>query len=270
VSKLFELRGKLKPKTALTIEVGGFIALISIWALLSESGTIPSSLLPSPLSVLRSFSELVIQDSLFQNLAKSMAINFMGYGQAILICLPVGFIIGLFPFFREMFRRYLDAIRFLPLTAITGLFIAWFGIENTMKIQFLAFGISVYLLPVVVQRIQEVDNVYCDTVYTLGASKWQTIRHVFVPEVFSKISDDIRVLVAISWTYIIVAEMINKGDGGIGALAYTAARQSRVDKVFAILFVIIAVGIIQDRVASIVDKWIFAHKHSGGSTKEQS
>lgn len=261
---LFELRAPVSDKTALAIELGGLSCIVAIWSLVCYSGFIGPALLPAPWSVITSFSEIWVQDHLPGNLLYSVYINSLGYLEAVLFCVVVGFIIGLFPIFREMFRRPLDAVRFLPLTAITGLFIAWFGIENQMKIQFLAFGISVYLLPVVVQRIQEVDNVYCDTVYTLGASKWQTIWHVFVPAVFSKISDDIRVLVAISWTYIIVAEMINKGDGGIGAMAYTAARQSRVDKVFAILVVIITVGVIQDRLAAMLDRWFFPYKYTGG------
>src|SRR5690606_13422094 len=122
--------------------------------------------------------------------------------EAVLICIPIGFTIGLFPIFRGMFSKQVNAIRFVPLTAVTGLFIAWFGIENNMKIQFLAFGIIVYLLPVVVQRVYDVEEVYQQTAFTLGASKWQTIKSVFVPSVFSKLFDDIRVLVAISWTYI--------------------------------------------------------------------
>ena len=149
----------------------------------------------------------------------------------------------------------------MPLTAVTGLFIAWFGIDSEMKIAFLAFGILVYLLPVIVQRIDEVEEVYVQTAYTLGASNWQQIRTVFIPAVLSRVSDDIRVLVAISWTYIIVAELVNANSGGIGALAFKMARQSRIDKVFAILLIIIAVGFLQDKLFKLLDRLLFAHKY---------
>jgi NitT/TauT family transport system permease protein len=184
----------------------------------------------------------------------------MGYLEAIVVSIPLGFLLGLFPLFKKLSSKYIDAIRFIPLTAVTGLFIAWFGIETNMKVQFLAFGILVYLLPVVVQRVQEVDNIYLQTAYTLGASKWQIIRTVFIPSVLAKISDDIRVLVAISWTYIIVAELINKS-GGIGAMIWTASRQSRIDKVFALLIVIILIGIAQDKLFDWIDRRLFPYKH---------
>lgn len=265
MKKLFKLREKIDRKTALSIEFIGLAFFLIVWNLISSYNVIPQSLLPSPVKVLHALPELHFEDALVRNLMYSIQINLLGYLEAICITVPLGFIIGLFPFFREMFRHYIDAVRFLPLTALTGLFIAWFGIESNMKVQFLAFGISVYLLPTVIQRISEVEQVYCDTVYTLGANTWQTIRHVFIPAVLSKISDDIRVLVAISWTYIIVAELINKSDGGVGSLAYTFARQSRVDKVFALLIVIILVGFIQDKIAVWVDKVLFPHKHTGAS-----
>jgi len=260
MKSLFKLRGKLSKRTSIAIELVGLIVFLCFWEMIVRLGFINSSLLPTPTSVVLSFKELHFEDALIRNLGYSIKINLLGYLQAAAIAVPLGFIIGLFPFFRELCRHLIDSLRFLPLTALTGLFIAWFGIGTTMKVQFLAFGIFVYLLPVVVQRINEVEEVYCDTVYTLGATKWQTIKTVFIPAVLARLSDDARVLVAISWTYIIVAELVNRSEGGIGAVAFTAARQSRMDKVFAVLVLIVTVGFIQDKLAAYLDKMFFPHK----------
>ena len=256
----FEIRGKLSGKNKLVMEVIGLFLMLLVWHLVSTSGLISQSLLPSPVMVLTSIPTLHFDDALIRNLFYSIKLNTIGYVEAIAFCIPVGFLIGIFPLFNGLFSKHVDALRFVPLTALTGLFIAWFGIEDVMKIQFLAFGIVVYLLPVVAQRIAEVDEVYQQTAFTLGASRWQMIRKVFFPAVLSKISDDIRVLVAISWTYIIIAEMLNKSNG-VGALIHTAARQSRIDKVFALLFIIIVVGFLQDMLFKWIDKLLFAHKH---------
>lgn len=260
---LFELRGQVSKKTAVIIELTGFILLMVIWYILPTFGMIQRSILPSPIDVLTSFKELHLEDGLIRNLGYSIYLNIMGYGEAILISIPIGFLVGLIPLFRKLSERYISAVRYLPLTAMTGIFIAWFGIYDTMKIQFLAFGIIVYLLPVVIQRIDEVQDVYIQTVQTLGAKKWQIVKEVFFPAVMGKLSDDIRVLVAISWTYIIIAELLNK-TGGIGSMAYMASRQSRIDKVYAILFIIMFVGFIQDRVFMYLDKVLFPYKYQNG------
>lgn len=257
---LFELRGKLTKKTRLTIELIGAFVMLSVWYMLPTMGLIEKSILPSPVDVISSVGELHFDDGLVRNLGYSIKLNVLGYLEAVSIAIPLGFLIALFPLFRGLLEKPISAFRFLPLTAMTGIFISWFGIYTNMKVQFLAFGIIVYLLPVVIQRVDEVQEVYVNTIYTLGATKWQTIRHVFIPDVLARVFDDVRVLVAISWTYIIVAELVNK-TGGVGALAYTAARQSRIDKVYAILFIIIIVGYLQDKLFAVVDKWVFRFKY---------
>lgn len=217
-------------------------------------------LLPPPLKVVKSYPELIQTDNLLSNTIRSIWLNIQGYFWAIFISIPFGFLVGLLPLFRGLFSKQVDALRYLPLTALTGLFIIWFGIEDQMKIAFLAFGIIVYLLPVVVQRIDEVQDVYLKTVFTLGARDWQTIRTVYIPSVMSKLMDDIRVLTAISWTYIIIAELLNR-QGGIGSLIYIKARQGQIHKVFAILIVIILIGFIQDRIFVYLDRRLFPHKY---------
>ncbi len=216
--------------------------------------------LPRPDQVVASIPELVQKDGLISNTLHSIWLNLQGYFWAILFSIPLGYLIGLLPLFRGMFSKPVDALRYLPLTALTGLFTLWFGLGDNMKIAFLAFGILVYLLPVVVQRIDEVEDVFLKTVQTLGAGKWQTIKSVYIPAVFSKLIEDIRVLTAISWTYIIIAELLNR-QKGIGALIYLKARQGQIAKVFAILIVIVAVGFIQDRLFVYLDKRLFPHKY---------
>ena len=229
--------------------------------IVTKSSIIDKAILPSPVAVLKSYKELHFDNYLVRNALLSIKLNVYGYIEAVVLSLLIGFLIGLVPFFRSLWRRYIDAIRFVPLAAVTGLFIAWFGIYMEMKVQFLAFGIFVFLVPVVVQRIDEVDKVYLQTSYTLGATSWQTIKNVYWPSVTSRIIDDIRVLTAISWTYIIVAELVNTEEGGLGALIFKAQRSSRLDKVFAILLLIILIGFIQDLIFAWLDKKLYAFKY---------
>jgi NitT/TauT family transport system permease protein len=211
--------------------------------------------------VYHAFGELFYNNELIMNLCRSIGLNLGGYIKAILYAIPVGFLIGLVPLFRGAFQRMVDAIRFLPLTALTGLFIIWFGIYAEQKINFLAFGIFIYLLPIVIQRIDEVDDVYLKTVHTLGAGYWQTIWTVYVPSVISRLSDDIRILTAISWTYIIVAET-SADQGGIGSLIYRAGqRLGRVDITIACLIIIMLVGVFQDKIFAYLDRKFFPYKY---------
>jgi len=216
--------------------------------------------LPPPSKIPDAYRQLLAHDDLIANTSRSIWLNIQGYLWALLIALPFGFILGLIPLFRGLFSRQVDALRYLPLSALTSLFIVWFGLEDTMKIAFLAFGILVYLLPVIVQRIREVEEVYVQTAFTLSATNWQTFRSVYIPAVFSRLMDDIRVLTAISWTYIIIAELLNR-QGGIGGLIFIKSKMGQIDRVFAMLLLIIVIGFLQDRILSYIDTRLNPHKY---------
>jgi hypothetical protein len=77
----------------------------------------------------------------------------------------------------------------------------------------------------------------------------------------SRLSDDIRLLTAISWTYIIVIENIGS-NGGVGFLMHgPTARQGRVDKMFALLIIIMIIGVVQDKLFMSLDRLFFPHKY---------
>lgn len=217
-------------------------------------------LLPRPDKTIMSYQPLFTKDRLVANTLHSFWLNLQGYFWAILISIPIGMCLSLFPIINGLFAKQVDALRFLPLSALTGLFILWFGLGDSMKIAFLAVGIIVYLIPVVMKRIYDVDDTMIQTSFTMGAKPWQQIKKIFFPAAISNLIDDIRVLTAISWTYIIIAELLNK-ETGIGGLIYTKARLGQTDRVFAVLIVIVLIGLLQDQLFKLIDKLINPHKY---------
>jgi len=260
---MFELRGRLSKRQTIILGIIGISLFFILWIFLTmgENPFLKKQTLPSPLRVIASYQDLLVENDLIVNTTKSIGLNLSGYVVALLFTLPIGFIVGLFPFFRGLFQKYVEAIRFVPLTATLGIFIVWFGIGIPMKTVFMAFGIFIFLLPVVIQRIDEVNSVYLKTVYTLGASSWQTILTVYIPSVMSRIWDDIRILTAISWTYIVFIES-SASFGGLGDILISGAkRQGRVDKVYSLLILIILIGVFQDKIFAYMDRKLFPHKY---------
>lgn len=259
--QLFELRGDLPKRLQILCEIVGVSLILVAWQLIAMFQLIPTSLLPAPTAIIMSLPELHFQDALVRNLAYSYKLNALGLLEAVAITLPLGFAIGLQPWMRAVCMRYINTARFMPLAALTGVFIALFHIGDNMKVQFLAFSIFVYLLPVVIQRIDEVDKVYHQTAFTCGASNWKIVRTVFLPGAVSRVFDDIRVLGALSWTYITIAELVNANDGGIGVIIWKAGRTSQTDKMFMALIVLFIAGYLQDRLEMILDKALFPSKY---------
>lgn len=296
---MFDLRGQLTRTQSIALGITGGALLIALWWLLAEMLAVPAldyrapalddpalqnlnrdsllradsirfanartvgkiyKILPTPLHVVQAYPKLAEEDNLASHTFHSVWLNLKGYFWAIVLSLLLGGLIGFIPLFNGLFASPVDALRYLPISALTGLFMLWFGLGDGMKVAFLAFGILVYMIPVIVQRIREVEDVHLQTSYTLGAGNWQTLRSVYFPSVFSKFMEDLRVLTAISWTYIIIAEILNN-TGGLGSLIYWLARRDKTDKVFAVLLLVIVIGILQDRGFVYLDKRLFPHKY---------
>lgn len=243
------------------LQLAGWAITLAIWFLLTNTGLINVHVLPTPQRTWHAFTEMLHEDDLLGNIFFSVRINLIGYVKCILAALIVGFAIGLSPVVRKMFSHQVNAIRFVPITATMGIFIAISGLTIATKINFLAFGIWVYLVPVVVQRIDEVSVTHLQMMKTIGASFWQTVRYVQWKSVVARLSDDIRILVGISWTYIIVAELTGM-QGGLGSLIFLGERQSNVGKVYAVIIIVVIIGIIQDQLFKLADRLLFKFKYA--------
>ena len=135
----------------------------------------------------------------------------------------------------------------------------WFGIDEMQKIVFLFVGIVVYLLPLVVEAVENVDEVYLHTATTLGAGRGQLIRHVLVPGSLPAIGEALRVMNGIGWTYVILAEIVN-ARYGLGHIITVAGKRSHVDQIFAGVIVILFIGVATDVLIRIVNKQLFYWK----------
>lgn len=255
------IRSTLDKRTKIISFIVGTFIILMIWSMAVKNGWTPKGILPAPMSIITCLPELHFKDFLVHNVWISFYLNLLGLLEAVVFAIPIGLAIGLNSYLKAVFEPYLSALRFVPLTALVGLFVVAFGIYTNMKVQFLAVSIFIYLVPVIVQRVEETAVVLDQTMKTLGATRWQRIIYLYVPDVLSRVYTDIIVLSAISWTYIVVAEMVNL-TGGVGALSFLAARQGRTDKVYAIVIVIVLVGLLQDKILKYLDPIFFPHKYA--------
>jgi len=94
------------------------------------------------------------------------------------------------------------------------------------------------------------------TSLTLGASRWQVIRTVLLPAGLPEIFDSFRVMNAISWTYVILAEAVNP-EHGLGYMVELARTHQKASWSFAGLLVIGGIGLLTDFVIRMISALLF-------------
>jgi NitT/TauT family transport system permease protein len=254
-----EIRKPLSNHKARVLALAGLATFLGSWALISYTEFIPNVILPSPTDVVRAFPVLHFEHALVRGAGWSIWRVTMGFVLAALCAIPLGLLMGTFPPIKHFFAPILDPLRFLPISALVPLTIVWFGIEEMQKITFLFLGIVVYLLPLVVEAVEGVDEVYLQTATTLGASKGQIVRLVLIPGSLPALAEALRVMNGIGWTYVILAEVIN-ARYGLGALITVAGKRSHVDQIFALVIVILVIGVASDFMIRWLNRRLFFWK----------
>lgn len=269
MSTFTTIRGVISQREIQLVSAISVVILVNIWEILSYGGFINELILPTPTAVLNAFPVLHWEHALVRNAFASIYRITMGFLLSSLVAVPLGVAMGAFPSIKAFVRPIIDPLRFLPIAALVGLFIVWFGIGNEMKIMLLFTGIIVYMVPLIVESVESVDDVFISTAYTLGASQRQVITNVLLPAALPTIFEALRVMNAIGWTYIILAEAISGGTGdsgsifsnsGLGFLIIIAQRRSHTDQIFALIITILVIGVLTDVLLTYINKKLFFWK----------
>ena len=253
------VREPVSRQRARSLAVAGVLTFVGAWCVASYANLVPTVILPSPTEVLRAFPVLHFEEALVRSALRSLYRVSMGFALAAAVAIPLGIVMGTFPAVKHFFTPLVDPLRFLPISALVPLFIVWFGIDEMQKIVFLFVGIFVYMLPLVVEAVEGVEEVYLQTATTLGASPGQLVRHVLIPGSMPAIGEALRVMNGIGWTYVIMAEVVN-AQYGLGYLITTAGKRSHVDQIFALVLVILFIGVVTDWMIRVVNARLFHWK----------
>jgi NitT/TauT family transport system permease protein len=255
-SDFFALRTPLPRATATAL---GFVMpalVLGAWCAITYGGFAPPDFLPSPTEVVRGTLQLFIDYDLSDAILTSSRRILMAFVLASALALPLGVLMGAFEPVNRLFEPIMAPLRYMPISAFIPLLILWFGIYEKQKIAFLFLGVFVYLLPVVVTAIRAVPEELVQTALTLGATKLQVIRTVLLPAALPEIFDSFRVMNAILWTYVILAEAVNP-EHGLGYMVELARTHQRASWSFAGLLVIGGIGLLTDFVIRSVSGLLF-------------
>jgi NitT/TauT family transport system permease protein len=255
-SNLFSIRAPLPKKTAFILGFAAPALVLGVWCALTYGKLVQPDFLPKPTEVVRGTLQLFIQYDLGTAILVSTRRIGIAFLLASALALPLGVLMGAFDPINRFFEPIMAPLRYMPISAFIPLLILWFGIYEKQKIAFLFLGVFVYLLPVVVSTIRVVPEELVQTALTLGATRFQVVRTVLLPAALPEIFDSFRVMNAIAWTYVILAEAVNP-EHGLGYMVELARTHQKASWSFAGLLVIGGIGLLTDFLIRLVSSMLF-------------
>lgn len=200
--------------------------------------------------------------TLFEHLSSSLWRVLVGFALGSLVGIPLGYAMGLSNWFRGWFDPIVEFMRPVPPLALIPLIIIWFGIWETGKISLL-FLAALWIMTIAARSgVSGVKISKVHAAYSLGASKWQVLTKVIVPNSLPDIFTGARVAMGVCWGTVVAAELVAAEKGG-GMMIIVASKFQLTDIVIMGIILIGLIGYGIDILMRLAESWLVPWKGKG-------
>jgi NitT/TauT family transport system permease protein len=220
--------------------------LIALWALTALALWLasPFATLPTPAQVWTALGELWWTGGMGPELWQTLKL----IAHATLITAALSLVLAYLSVVR-LFAPLVEALsklRFLSLTALVFPLTLLTGGGYGLKVAMLTFGMATFYLTAMARIVREIPPARFDQLRVLGASNLRVLWEAVVLGTLDRALDALRQNVAMGWAMITMVEGVSRSDGGIGALLLNQYKHLRLAHVYAILVVVLVVGLCID------------------------
>jgi len=134
-------------------------------------------------------------------------------GVSALIGLTLGLAIGVLPYLRAALAPFVAALSLIPPLAILPILFIVAGLGELAKITLIIIGVAPVIVRDLAMRVGELPNEQIIKAQTLGASTWQLVVRVVLPQLWPRLIDALRLCLGSAWLFLIAAEAIASTEG---------------------------------------------------------
>lgn len=240
------------------ISFASMVVFIAIWEAVCRFGIVDPIFLPAPSEVLSRAISTFYNGTLTANVLASTRRVMVGFFMAVAVSIPLGMVLGTSRRFCAIFDPIISILRPLPSMSWIPLSLLWFGITETQKYSIVFMGTIAPALLYVIDATRNVDPVLIQAARNLGASKIQVMREVIFPASMSQIISGFKIILGLSWTCVISAELVAAREG-LGFMIMNGKEFFQTDTVVLgmvmISITVLVIDIILRRIESKVLAW---------------
>lgn len=152
---------------------------------------------------------------------------------------------------KELLLPTITTIRQIPMIAWIPLIILWAGIGEASKVIIIVIAAVFPILVNTMSGITGTPKGYVEVAKLYKLGRWQTFTKVFLPHALPQMLVGLKLGLGVSWMAVVASELI-AATSGIGYRMNEARSLMRSDKVIVCMIVIGIVGILMDKVISVI------------------
>jgi NitT/TauT family transport system permease protein len=187
----------------------------------------------------------------------------LGLSISVILAISIGIAIGFIPHVRATLAPFVAVISLIPPITVLPILFIIFGLGETAKIALVAVGTAPVMIRSMAQAVMDIPREQIVKVQTLGASVWQMVTRVVLPQTFPKLIAALRLSLVPAWIFLISAEAI-ASTTGLGYRIFLVRRYLAMDVILPYVVWITLLAFILDRLLLVLSRRAFPWHHLEG------
>jgi NitT/TauT family transport system permease protein len=200
-----------------------FILLIAAYLIYSHARLAANpgdKLLPSPATLASTIHQYAFEEDersgeilLWADTSASLKRILTALGISALIGMALGLAIGVVPYVKATLASFIAAVSLIPPLAILPILFIVAGLDELSKVLLIIIGVAPVVVRDLALRTAELPTEQMIKAQTLGASTWQLIVRVVLPQMWPRLIDALRLSLGSAWLFLIASEAIASTEG---------------------------------------------------------
>lgn len=218
------------------------LAFFAVWEALPRLGLIDPLFLPPFSTTVRTLFDLTLSGKLLLHVLVSLQRSLVGFGLAVLIAVPLGFLMGWYSRFERYTDLLMQSLRNTSTFALLPIFLLLLGLGEASKIAIIFYGASWQLLMNTITGVKSVDPIYIKAAKSMGVTDRDLFRKVILPASIPSIVVGARMGAKIALMVVIAAEMIG-AKTGLGFFIQNAQFNFMIPEMYAGILTLAILGL---------------------------
>lgn len=226
-------------------------------------------LLPAPATMAETFLTLATEENmrtgqitLWADTFASLERLLIGVAISAMIGLTMGIASGGLPLVRAKLSPLITVVSLIPPMAILPILFIAFGTGEAAKIALIAIGVTPFLIRDLQGHALHLPDEQLIKAQTLGASSWQVLTRVLLPQLTPRLLNATRLALGTAWLFLIAAEAIAAQDG-LGYRIFLVRRYLSMDVILPYVAWITLLAFLLDQGLAWISRRAFPWYHAG-------
>ena len=229
------------------------ILLVVIWQVVTNLNLVKQIFLPTPVQVFDALKSIFSGGPIWTDLGVSGEEFILGLGISIAIGAVLGILTGWYRPVDEFFKPIVVALNSMPQVAVIPVLILIFGIGITPKVIVVILSCAPVILMNTAAGVANVDERLMRVARSFGATDWQAIRTIVIPDVVPFFMTGLRISIGRAIIGVVVGEIF-ASRAGIGSLLISASDSFNMPVMYASVIIITTLGILLTQVAAWAER----------------